>query len=210
MGSHGFDHSIQFYNKMNYERQKEDILRATKEMERCIGVRPTMFRTPNFSINEGTLRALEQLDYEIDSSILPGRFVKKWKIFPVLDHRRAPQVPYNPSTSDPMEKGDSSVLEIPLTENPHLSGAPLGMGYLNYAGLKKTIAAVNEVKFEYVTFLIHPWELIDLRKYHPNLKSWVYDICSSDLKPLESLFEYIDKNYEFTTLEMIKDSLSKS
>ncbi len=205
IGCHGYDHTPQFYCNMSFEKQLRDISEATKEIEKILGSITTMFRTPNFSVNRNTIKALEQLNYVIDSSVLPGRHFKRWKIFPIFDHRNAPRAPYYPSLKDITRKGESSVLEIPLTENPHFKGAPIGMGYLNYAGLKKTIAAINEVESEYVTFLIHPWELVDIKEYHPNLKSWVYNICSSDLNPLTSLLGHIDRNFEFTTLEEVKN-----
>jgi peptidoglycan/xylan/chitin deacetylase (PgdA/CDA1 family) len=203
IGCHGYDHSIQYYCERNYKKQLEDISRATKDIERVLGFKPNMFRAPNFSVDANTIKVLEQLDYEIDSSILPGRLVKKLKIFTIYNHTSAPNVPYNPSRETVTKKGDSPIIEIPLTENPNLKGAPLGMGYLNFKGLNETISATHHVKNEYITFLIHPWELVDLKKYHPDLKSWVYNICSSNLKPLDSFFEYVVKEYESTTFEDI-------
>lgn len=205
IGSHGYDHTISYYCNINYKKQFEDISKGTNEMEKIIGLRPTMFRAPNFSADGNTIKVLEQLGYQIDSSVLPGRIAKKWRTFTIYDHRNAPRVPYHPSQKAITEEGKSSIIEVPLTKNPHLKYSPLGMGYLNLAGVKRTIAAINEVKSDYVTFLIHPWELVDLKKYHPNLKAWVYDICSSDLKPLESLLEYISKNFDFTNIENVKE-----
>ncbi len=205
IGCHGYDHTHPFYCTMSLEKQLKDISNATSEIERILGSRPTMFRTPNFSVNGDTIKVLEQLNYTIDSSVLPGRHVRRWKLFTIFDHRTAPKIPYHPSVKDITCKGGSSVLEIPLIENPHLKGAPIGMGYLNYADLKKTISAIDEVESDYVTFLIHPWELVDIKEYYPNLKPWVYDICSSDLKPFSSLLEFIDRNFGFTTLGDIGD-----
>jgi len=205
IGCHGYSHTPHFYCNLSFEDQLTDISRASNEIKKNLGSTPTMFRTPNFSANGDTIKVIEQLGYTIDSSVLPGRHTKRWKLFTLFDHRNAPRRPYYPSENDITAQGNSSVLEIPLTENPHMTGAPVGMGYLNYAGLKKTIATIEEVESEYVTFLIHPWELLDIKEYHPNLKPWVYDICSSDLEPFSSLLEYIDKNFKFTTLKGVRD-----
>jgi peptidoglycan/xylan/chitin deacetylase (PgdA/CDA1 family) len=208
IGCHGYDHTIQFYCKMGFKEQLKDISDATKEIEGNIGIRPLMFRAPNFSVNTDTIKALEQLGYLIDSSILPGRVVKKWKALSVYNHRSAPRKPYYPSMKNIIKEGESSVLEIPLTENPHLTGAPIGMGFLNYAGLEKSIAAISDIGSSYVTFLVHPWELVDLKKYHSNLKPWVYKICSSNLKPLESLLKHFMALYGNTTLLDIEEDIS--
>ena len=204
IGCHGYDHSIEYYCKLDYKGQYEDILKASKILEKSLGKKPTMFRAPNFSADGNTIKALEQLGFAIDSSVLPDRVVKKWKIFTIYNLQGAPRTPYYPSLKSISAKGESKVLEIPLTENPHLQGAPVGMGYLNYAGLNKTVAAIKGVKSNYVTFLVHPWELVDLNKYYPNLKSWVFNICSADLKPLDSLIDIIGDEFEFITLEKIK------
>ena len=205
IGNHGFDHSIPYYCQLSYQKQLADISKAGNEIEKIIDSKLKMFRAPNFSANQDTIRVLEKLDYDIDSSVLPGRHVKKWRMLTMYDFRNAPRVPYHPSSSTITDIGESPILEIPLTINPNLDGAPIGMGYLNISGLQKVKTTIDAVDSEYITFLIHPWELIDLRSSYPGLPDWVYDICSSDLKPLSSLLGLIQKDYDFTSLKEIRN-----
>ena len=189
IGCHSYDHSI-FYGLENFKRQYADLSKATKEIEKVTDKRPEMFRAPNFSINADTIKVLERLDYTVDSSILPGRVVKKWRLFAVYDYRTAPKKPYRLSYTDVREKGESSIVEVPLTGNPFIKGAPIGMGYLNYYGYEKTIEVLNKIENDYVMFLIHPWELIDLGNYYPHLREWLHKACSSDLEPLKLLLKF--------------------
>ena len=61
-------------------------------------------------------------------------------------------------------------------------------------------ASANEGEFEYVMFLMHPWELVDLGKHHPNLKKWVIEICKDDMPGLEGFFSDIKKRFNITTV----------
>ena len=56
----------------SYEQQRRWIRRATDAVEKAAGIRPVVFRAPNLSISETTLRALEDEGYRYDSSVPPG------------------------------------------------------------------------------------------------------------------------------------------
>lgn len=210
IGCHSYDHSIEFYGSRSFREQYDDLCKATNSIERITGLKPRIFRAPNFSINGNTIKVLEKLNYKIDSSILPGRVVKKWRIFKIYDYRNTQAVPYHPSYDDVRKSGASSIIEVPLTENPFLKGNPVGVGYLNYYGYKKTIEILNNIENDYVMFLIHPWELVDLVLYYPYLRKWLHKACSGDLEPLRMFLEYVskDKNHTFSTIEEVVSSSS--
>lgn len=203
IGCHGMDHSIKYYCTKSYRVQYEDIKKATKIIEEISGHNPTMFRTPNFSANSNTIKAIENLGYSIDSSVLPGRHVNKWRLFPIYDFRSAIRKPYTPSYEDITKEGDSQVIEIPVTENPFNSGQPIGMGFLNSRGVNKTMEIIRAVKEDYIVFLIHPWELVDLHKYYPNLREWLHKTCKKNFHELEELIISLAKHYEFSNLRKI-------
>lgn len=203
IGCHSYDHSIAYLGKENFKKQLNDISAATQTIKRTTGCAPTLFRAPNFSINGDTVRILEELGYTIDSSILPGRKVKKWRIFTLINYTNANTGIYNPSYSDVRISGDSNLIEVPLTENPLAKGSPMGLGYLNAYGLEKTIEAINNINSDYITFLIHPWEAVDLGKYYPKLRPWLHSACSSDMAKFHEFLENITKRYEISTIEEI-------
>lgn len=201
IGCHSYDHSITFFGTEKLDKQFNDLSKATDVLKKMTGIPPAMFRAPNFSINGDTIRVLEKLGYTIDSSILPGRKVKKWRMFTILDYNGVNAELYNPSYSDVRVRGDSRILEVPLTENPLAKGSPLGLGFLNYYGFEKTIEATNQVRNDYIMFLIHPWEAVDLGKYYPKLKPWLHRGCSGDMSQLHKFLEYTSKKYTFSTIE---------
>jgi hypothetical protein len=82
-----------------------------------------------------------------------------------------------------------------------IKGAPIGAGFLNKYGTEKTFEIINEVKEEYLIFLIHPWELVDLSKCYPKLDSWVLEICSEDLNLYEDLFKLLKEHYTFSNFK---------
>ncbi len=203
IGCHGYDHSIAYMGREGFQKQLRDISVASEIIKKTTGKSPILFRAPNFSINGDTIKVLEKLGYRIDSSILPGRHVQKLKLFNILDYRGAIAEIYNPSYSDVIRNGESKILEVPLTENPLAKGAPLGLGFLNAYGFEKTIEAVDEVKGDYVMFLIHPWEAIDLGKYYPKIKSWLHTACSGNIMPFHKFLIYLAKNHTFSTIEEV-------
>lgn len=202
IGCHSYDHSI-LYGAKSYKKQYKDLTKATSEIEKITGKRLEMFRAPNFCINGDTIKALERLDYSVDSSILPGRLAKKWRLFTICNYRNAPKTPYRLSYTDVKERGESSIVEVPLTENPLIKGVPIGTGYLNYFGYEKAVETLDKIENVYTIFLIHPWELVDLGSYYPHLREWLHKSCSSDLEPLKRLLKYVRKNYTFSTIEEI-------
>lgn len=194
IGCHGYCHRELWFK--TYRQQLDEIERATLVLSEVLGFRPSMFRAPRFSVNERTLKALEKLDYSMDSSILPNHEVRCFKgLIKCHSHKGAPVSPYHPSLKDIKVKGSSSLIEVPLTENPLFAGAPIGAGFLNKYGVDETLKAISLVQNDYVMFLLHPWELIDIGQYYPYLEDWILEICSGDLSILEQFFEAIKKEH---------------
>ena len=189
LGCHGYSHAVQYYCQRKLDWQYDDLSKATGIIEKTTRHRPVMFRAPNFSANGDTIKALETLRYEIDSSVLPGRLVKKLRFWKVIDHREAPKEPYLPSKGRITERGESNILEIPVTENPMQKGSPIGAGYLNLHGVEETIKAIHMVDSNHVLFLLHPWECINLGEYHEELPQWIKAICRENHRDIALLIE---------------------
>lgn len=211
IGCHGSEHKVQYYSSKTRDWQEGDISAARDEIKSVLGITPRAFRAPNFSLNSDTLQVLESLEFEMDSSILPGRAVKKWRLFTILDHREAPREPYRPSRTDPTKPGNSNIVEVPVTENPLHHGIPIGSGFLNYFGEKKFLKAVRSVRQSYVILLLHPWELVPLGEHYPKLPEWVVRACKPDFESLRSSLEELGSTHQFCLLEDIHaDFLAKS
>jgi len=201
LGCHGLNHEMFWFK--SYKIQLKEIQKATKIIENIVRIRPKMFRTPKFGVSTKTIKALENVGYEIDSSVMPNEVTRIFKgLYTVHSLIRAPRIPYYPSHKDVTKEGDSTILEIPLTECP-VKGITIGSGSLNKFRIDKMIDAINLVEQGYIMFLMHPWELVNLRNFYPDLNEWVLEICSDNLEEFEILFEYIKRNYEISTINKI-------
>jgi len=165
---------------------------ATERVHSRFGRNPTHFRAPNFSTSAETISMLERLGYRTDSSVLPGRHVRRWKVIPILDHRNAPLDPYHPDRRSVLREGDSSVLEVPVTPNPLMAGSPLGLGFLHHSGPESVTRAIARVCGRYLIFLAHSWEMVSWEPSDP-VADWVVRSSSPSTKALEQLLRSLEK-----------------
>ena len=196
---HGESHDVEYISKQTYEWQFESLRRATETLKRHTGLRPRGFRAPNFSANGDTIRVLEALGYEYDSSVLPGRRVKAKRMLELLDFRMAPRDPYRPSRDDPAIPGISNLWELPVTENPLAPGGPIGLGYLNAYGVEKTIEAIARSSADPCIFLVHPWELVSPPA--GRIPGWMRTACSSDPSKLDALLTRLGHEHDLITID---------
>lgn len=213
IGNHGLNHRP--LCGMGYERQYQWLRESTRRLGDVLEDRPRMFRAPNFGADGNTIKALEKLDYVVDSSVMPGRVLRRFDFDPVLwkffatfrkyDFTSAPQEIYRPSPKGITQKGRSKVVEIPLSENPFRKGCPISLGFLNKEGLEKTIRAIERARKSYVIFLCHSWELIDLGTHYEGLAERFKKECSSRTEILEEFLAFASRKWEISTLEGLFD-----
>ncbi len=201
LGSHSYAHD--HLCGLPFDGQVGIIRKSIDSVRKITGQAARMFRAPNFSADGTTVRALERLGVGWDSSVLPGRFARKWRVRMLYDHRRAPREPYHPSIDDVDVPGQSPVVEVPVTENRLQPCTPIGLGFLNSHSLEATLHAIDVSADGYAAFLIHPWEGVDLpvREFH--LPKWLGTACRSDLKPFEKFIEAVSERAEFTNLSTL-------
>jgi len=168
---------------------EDRIIRGKRALESVTGRSPLAYREANFALNGRSLALLAKYGFLVDSSVLPNRCVKKYGIWPLVDHRGAPVNPYRPDSADHTNPGNGAILEIPVTSNPMNAGDPIGAGYLNLKGVDHTLRALRESRGDPVTFLIHPWECVDLGGASKDLPRWLLAICKENTKELGALLE---------------------
>jgi peptidoglycan/xylan/chitin deacetylase (PgdA/CDA1 family) len=88
------------------------ITELTAVIERDLGVRPTTYRAGRNGFDGRTLPILERLGYTVDTSVDP-LFNERRKGGMIFDG--APLVPYHPDYRDVRRRGDSKILEVPIT-----------------------------------------------------------------------------------------------
>jgi len=197
VGNHGLNHD--FLCAKSPQVQKQEILESTRILEDVAPQATRMFRAAGFSADAVTLRTLEGLGYVIDSSILPGRFARRFRILPVYDHRGARREPHFPNPSGARSSG-ARLLEIPVTENPLRPGAPLGLGALNVYGTEAVVTTLKEMDARTIVFLVHPWELIDIKSYYPRVPEGYARACSPDLTAFREFLSAVRPIATFSTL----------
>ena len=198
---HSESHDVEYLCSKPLAWQLAAIRRATEALERCTGVRPRSFRAPNFSANGDTIRALEELGYRYDSSVLPGRVVRAMRVVKRLDFLVAPRDPYRPARDDPALTGDAALWEIPVAENPFSPGGPIGLGYVNARGPAKALEAVARSAADPCVVLIHPWELVDPPP--GRIPAWMKTGCTSDASNLDKFLAGLRKDHDVLTFDEI-------
>jgi len=183
LGCHGLDHVpgvAGYLNRRSLKVQRVEIATATGLTSARLGRKPHYFRAPSFSANEQTLLVLRDLGYHADSSVLPGRLVRKLRVWTLLDQRDAPVAPYYPDENALVCRGSFPLLEVPVTPSVKEPGSPLGLGLLNDLGPDVAAGEVLQSAAPYVVFLCHSWEMVDWNAAAP-VVPWVRRAASADL-----------------------------
>lgn len=164
IGCHGYDHShIQAFDSMRLEEQKAQLNKAKSIIENIAG-KITDFRAPALRINESTIRALEETGFRTDSSISSQRFdgpltfgsKKKLKWL------TAPRMPYHPSYGSVFKRGESNILELPISAFIFsYIGTTMRVSPVILRSLEKILFAESVRTKKPIVFLFHPNECLD-------------------------------------------------
>jgi peptidoglycan/xylan/chitin deacetylase (PgdA/CDA1 family) len=191
VGCHGLHHRpglAGYLNRLSLESQRAEIATATDLIEAKLGRKPYCFRAPNFSSNGQTLGVLRELGYRVDSSVLPGRLVRKFRVWTLLDQRGAPLAPYFPDRNALARPGSFPLLEVPVTPSLSQKGSPLGLGLLNDLGPDVAARDALQSAAQYVVFLCHSWEMVDWTSDAP-VVPWVRRAASGNLAGITRFVE---------------------
>lgn len=164
IGCHGYDHSHDHaFDSMTFDEQVAELIKGKNILESIAG-KITDFRAPALRINENTIRALEHTGFKTDSSIASQRFdgpltfgskkKLKWLI--------VPRNPYYPSYYSIMRKGESNILEIPISAFifPYI-GTTMRVSPAILKSLEKFLFVESMITEKPIVFLFHPNECLD-------------------------------------------------
>ncbi len=177
IGCHGLIHNDdEEYNRLSYEKQFQYITEATNILTKIINKDISSFRAPRVKVSSHMYKVIEKLGYLTDSSICSQRmdlvssnmFNKDWLF--------APRLPYNPSPSNPFEKGNSKVLIVPVSALciPFISSVLYVFGLTFMKILFSVFYLESLLTGKPIVYLYHPYEFIPeirgKKKYSSNLK----------------------------------------
>lgn len=166
IGCHGYDHSHEHaFDSMGFEEQVAELQKAKNIIEGIAG-RISDFRAPMLRINESTIRALEYTGFNTDSSISSQRFdgpltfgskrKLKWLV--------APRSPYYPSYRSVVKRGDSKILEIPISAFIFsYIGTTMRVSPIILKILEKFLFTESIRTEKPLVFLMHPNECLDVK-----------------------------------------------
>jgi peptidoglycan/xylan/chitin deacetylase (PgdA/CDA1 family) len=161
IGCHGYSHGLDVdenFVELDLEEQKRRIEKSSSILKGITGEDVKIFRAPYAKANHSTIRVLESLGYECDSSVTSMRFDFGMGVGNNMRAFFAPRRPYYPSMNNLYKEGDSKVLEIPISAFV----VPLTMSALRTLGMKtvKHIFNMSSHFFDPVVFYLHPWEVM--------------------------------------------------
>ena len=167
---HGLTHRHdKAFDSMSFKEQLEHLVTAKAILEDIAGEEVISFRSPALRVNSDTPRALIEAGFQYDSSVAPQRMDMFMSLGSKgkLQWLGAPRTPYKTKSDNLARKGDSSIMEIPVSSfglpyigtllriSPGLSALTRDLLYLETKGTGKGI-----------NFLIHPNELIEEEDLH--------------------------------------------
>lgn len=124
-GAHEPDVTQDFQRDYPREVEAKKLAYLTDLFTRTFGRAPRSFRAGRFGIGENSIGILEELGYDVESSVTP---FMDWssKGSKGLSFLKAPTQPYRPDPSHPSRPGRSTLLEVPVTIRPRaLSRLPV-------------------------------------------------------------------------------------
>lgn len=225
---HGLTHQHQFaFDVMSYADQLQHLKDGKAILEDIAGEPVVSFRAPALRVNTDTPRALMEAGFQYDSSVAPQRL----DMFMSLGSKNklqwlgAPRCPYRANANNLARRGDSSIIEVPVSSFavPYI-GTAMRVAPSLVALTRRLLYLETRDTDKVINFLIHPIELITEpalnkkieRRSSNYLKYLLADVLRSKLKqrnlgqPAVELFEkeiqfWFKKQYRFITIKDINE-----
>lgn len=201
IGSHGYSHGLDVkenFIDLDYDEQKSRIIKSSEIIKGITGQKVKVFRAPYAMVSTDTLKVLEDLGYECDSSVSSLRFDFGLGMANNIRAFFAPTKPYYPSNDNIFKKGNSKVLEIPISAFV----APLTLSGIRSFGAKKVcyLYNISSCFFDPVVFYLHPYEVMELdeiRLWKGLPKRHKKNRGKIALRGLEKFLDHVERKSEF-------------
>lgn len=167
---HGLTHEHdKAFDIMPYKEQLEHLTTAKNILEDIAGEEVMSFRAPALRVNFDTPKALIEAGFKYDSSVAPQRM----DMFMSLGSKnkmqwfKAPRAPYKASAGNLARKGDSSIIEVPVSSFvvPYI-GTFMRISPSINAMIRRLLYMETKESSKVINFLIHPNEVITEEDLH--------------------------------------------
>lgn len=224
VGSHSLSHRKENgHDITDFKKQVFLLSESKKILEDISGQEVISFRAPALRVNKFTVKALIQTGYKIDSSVASQRFDMFFSFGSInkLKWIFAPRLPYRTSDTSLLRKGNSLIIEVPLSATffPYVGTTMRLFPYLTRTQ-RNILHWENMVNHKPIVFDFHPNELIDEsdeprvitnRANNPLayfIKDWIRgklkarNLGPKALSLYESQIQFFKKrNYKFVTIQ---------
>jgi len=165
VASHGMSHiKSNGFDVMPLEKQIRHLKESKQILEDLSGHEVITFRAPALRVNENTAHALIESEYKIDSSIASQRFdmFMSFGGLKKLNWLTAPRLPYRTSKESLFQKGNSSIIEVPLSASllPYV-GTTMRIFPVLTSVQRRILAFESAQTGKPIVFDVHPNEFID-------------------------------------------------
>ncbi|MBA7530623.1 hypothetical protein ES705_22832 [subsurface metagenome] len=224
VGSHSLYHRKEDgHDVTDLKKQIFFMSESKKILEDISGQEVISFRAPALRVNKFTVKALIETGYRIDSSVASQRFDMFFSFGSInkLKWVFAPRLPYRTSEKSLLRKGNSLIIEVPLSATffPYVGTTMRIFPYLTRIQ-RNILHWENTINHKPIVFDFHPNELIDeseepriiTNRTNNPLAYFIHDWIRGKLKvrnlgpkalPLyESQIQFFKKrNYKFVTIQ---------
>jgi hypothetical protein len=210
--------------------QKHKELEAMGEAcESVTGICPIGFRSPGWNIDDSTLPLLKQMGYRYDSSVFPTSLMPLMKFahwasmsgqakpnrttMGMWRYMAGPIIPYQTSHSSLSKRGESGLIEFPVSVSPILrlpffATLLLKTGFKFYKALYGSIKRVGlPVHFQMHLSDFVDYSLPDLQDQIPPTRQGAYvpqalgTSLKKKLEVFEQIMDLMAADYDFITLK---------
>lgn len=165
VASHGYSHRVEnAFDVMSESKIREHLYRSKNRLEQIIGDEVISFRAPALRVKKNFSEALLETGFLIDSSVASQR-IDMFLSFGVkhkLNWFRAPRGIYFTKTEDIFSKGNSDLLEIPVSSVllPYI-GTFMRISPFVINAIRSSLNLESKLTGRHINFLTHPNEFID-------------------------------------------------
>lgn len=190
IGCHGYTHERQeFLSEAG--KQRESLEKWLELYREITHEKPLGFRAPAFRLNNVTLKLLGELGFVYDCSVVPTYLPNHYNFL------FAPKTPYHPSFKSIKRRGNSDILEIPVSTAPVIP-IPLGASSMKLLGEKWIKFILRMIRKRPVVFYLHPKDVMELPR-EKGIPSHIYknngQVC---LNMLEEVIKFsLGQGYQF-------------
>lgn len=166
VGSHAMYHNVKDgFDILNLSSQIQQLSESKKILEDISGTEVISFRSPALRVNRHTARALMETGFKIDSSIASTRFdaFMSFGTRQKLKWLLAPRKPYITRDDNLAKKGNSGIIEVPLSATllPYVGTTMRILPNITKLQHHVLNFETKRIRNKPIVFDIHPNEFID-------------------------------------------------